>query len=40
MMTLDDLMEKLREQGVDDVREVKSARMESDGSISVVKRKK
>ena len=40
LMTVDDLRAKLREQGVEDVREVKSARMESDGTISVVKRKK
>jgi uncharacterized membrane protein YcaP (DUF421 family) len=33
-----ELMSKLREHGVDDVREVKSARIESDGTISVVKK--
>lgn len=37
MLTLDDLYAKLREQGVEDVRQVKAAFMESDGMISVVR---
>ena len=37
MLTLDDLHAKLREQGVEDVRQVKAAFMESDGMISVVR---
>jgi uncharacterized membrane protein YcaP (DUF421 family) len=37
MLTLDDLYAKLREQGVEDVRQVKAAYMESDGMISVVR---
>ena len=40
LMTIDDLLAKLREKGVEDIGEVKSARMEGDGAISVVKRKK
>ena len=34
----DELKAKLREQGVDDVREVAKAHMESDGQVSVIKR--
>jgi uncharacterized membrane protein YcaP (DUF421 family) len=37
MLTLEDLYAKLREQGVDDVRQVKAAFLESDGMISVVR---
>jgi uncharacterized membrane protein YcaP (DUF421 family) len=37
MLTLDDLYAKLREQGVEDVRQVKAAFMESDGMISVIR---
>ena len=35
-----ELMAKLREQGVDDVKEVKAAFFESDGNISVIKKKR
>lgn len=34
----DELKAKLREQGVDDVRQVAKAHMESDGQVSVIKR--
>ncbi|HET9207894.1 MAG TPA: YetF domain-containing protein [Burkholderiaceae bacterium] len=37
MLTLDDLYAKLREQGIEDVQQVKAAFMESDGMISVVR---
>jgi uncharacterized membrane protein YcaP (DUF421 family) len=37
MLTLEDLYAKLREQGVEDVSQVKAAFMESDGMISVVR---
>ncbi len=37
LLTKDELMSQLREQGVDDLGEVKSAYMEGDGHISVVK---
>ena len=37
MLTLDDLLGQLREQGVDDVREVKRSFIESDGHLSVIK---
>ena len=37
MLTLDDLHAQLREQGVEDVQQVKLAFMESDGMISVVR---
>jgi uncharacterized membrane protein YcaP (DUF421 family) len=37
LITADELMSHLREQGVKDLREVKSASMEGDGRISVVK---
>ena len=40
LMTVDDLMAKLREHGVETVDEVRNVRMEGDGEISVVKRKK
>ena len=36
-MTVDELMGKLREQGMDDVASVKLAMMESDGKFSVIK---
>ena len=39
MITEDELMGKLREQGVEDVSVVKRSFLESDGHISVVKRK-
>jgi len=38
-MTLEELQEKLREHGVSDVREVKGAYMESDGTVTVLKRR-
>ncbi len=37
MLTLDDLYSKLREQGVEDVQQVKAAFMEADGMISVIR---
>jgi uncharacterized membrane protein YcaP (DUF421 family) len=37
-VTEDELKSKLREQGVDDVRQVAKAVMESDGQVSVIKR--
>jgi uncharacterized membrane protein YcaP (DUF421 family) len=37
LITTDELMSHLREQGVKDLKEVKSAAMEGDGRISVVK---
>lgn len=37
-VTMDELTAKLRQQGVEDIREVKFAAMESNGDISVVKR--
>lgn len=39
LITEEELMSQLREQGVDDVDEVKEAFMESDGHISVVQKK-
>lgn len=38
LITVDELMSHLREQGVKDLREVRSAFMEGDGRISVVRR--
>lgn len=38
LMTVDELHSKLREQGVEDIAQVKSAYMESNGSISVIRR--
>lgn len=38
MVTLEELKAKLREQGLDGLDEVKVARMESDGQITVIKR--
>ncbi|HSI51845.1 MAG TPA: YetF domain-containing protein [Ideonella sp.] len=37
-LTVDDLMSELRKQGVDSVAEVRSALMEGDGEISVIRR--
>jgi uncharacterized membrane protein YcaP (DUF421 family) len=37
-VTEDELKSKLREQGVDDVQQVAKAHMESDGTVSVIKR--
>ncbi len=39
MLTLDDLMEQLREQGVEQLREVRSCCLEGDGHLSVIRRK-
>jgi uncharacterized membrane protein YcaP (DUF421 family) len=39
MLTEDDLRSKLRTQGVEDIGEVRAAYMESDGQISVLRRK-
>lgn len=40
LMTVDDLMSKLRQQGIYKLDEVRHACMESDGEISVIKRKR
>ena len=40
LITTEDLMEQLREQGIDDVGKVKEARLEADGNISVIKKEK
>ena len=37
MLTMEDLLEQLREQGVESVREVKRSFIESDGHLSVIK---
>ena len=37
-VTEQELASKLREQGVDDVKQVAKAHMESDGTVSVIKR--
>ena len=37
MLTRDDLLEQLREQGIDDVRSVRLCSLESDGHVSVLK---
>jgi len=37
-MSVDDLLGKLREHGVDDVRHVRAAQLESDGEMSVIRR--
>jgi uncharacterized membrane protein YcaP (DUF421 family) len=37
MMTIDDLMEQLREQGIEDVGQVKRCYLEADGRLSVIK---
>ncbi|MEO6463232.1 MAG: YetF domain-containing protein, partial [Candidatus Eisenbacteria bacterium] len=39
LITRDDLMEQLREQGIESVAEVKRAFLEADGRMSVIKRK-
>lgn len=39
MLTMDDLLGQLREQGVEDIREVKRSFIESDGHLSVIKYK-
>ena len=39
-MTMDDLLEALREEGVEQLGEVKVAYLESDGKVSVIKHKK
>ena len=39
MMTIDDLMEQLREQGVESVHEVRECHLESDGRMSVIRLK-
>jgi uncharacterized membrane protein YcaP (DUF421 family) len=36
-ITMEELLEKLREQGVEDVRDVKAAYLEGDGQISVIR---
>ena len=38
MVTRDELMAQLREQGVDDIAKVKSACLEGDGQFSVVRK--
>jgi uncharacterized membrane protein YcaP (DUF421 family) len=38
LMTIEDLLEQLRERGIEDVTGVKECSMESDGRISVIKR--
>jgi uncharacterized membrane protein YcaP (DUF421 family) len=38
LLTLDDLLEQLREQGVDDVSQVKRCYLEADGHLSVIRR--
>jgi uncharacterized membrane protein YcaP (DUF421 family) len=37
LVTVDELMSKLRQQGIEDLAEVKKAYMESDGEISVIR---
>ncbi len=37
LMTMDELHAQLREQGIEDLAEVKSARMEHDGQVSVIR---
>lgn len=39
LITIDELMAKLREEGVDQLQGVKTVTMESDGEISVIKKK-
>jgi uncharacterized membrane protein YcaP (DUF421 family) len=39
MLTVDELEQELREHGVDDVSEVSAAYMESDGKVTVLKRR-
>lgn len=38
MLSVDDLMGQLREEGIDDIHEVKLARLEGDGRLSVIRR--
>jgi Predicted membrane protein len=38
MITVDELMSKMREHGIDNLKDVKAATMESDGEISVISR--
>jgi len=38
LITVDELMSHIREQGVKDLREVQSAHMEGDGRMSVITR--
>jgi uncharacterized membrane protein YcaP (DUF421 family) len=38
MITKDELLQQLREQGVEDVKDVKGCYLESDGAISVIKK--
>ena len=38
LMSVDDLLGKLREHGVDDVAQVRAAHLESDGEMSVIRR--
>ena len=38
MISMDELMSQLREQGVEDVREVKKCYLEGDGHVSVIKK--
>jgi uncharacterized membrane protein YcaP (DUF421 family) len=38
LMSVDDLLGKLREHGVDDVGQVRAAHLESDGEMSVIRR--
>jgi uncharacterized membrane protein YcaP (DUF421 family) len=38
LMTRDDLLEQLREQGIDDIRDVKTCCLEGDGRMSVIRR--
>jgi uncharacterized membrane protein YcaP (DUF421 family) len=40
MLGRDELMSQLREEGIDDVKDVKVARLEGDGRLSVIKRSK
>jgi uncharacterized membrane protein YcaP (DUF421 family) len=37
LMTVDDLMSKLRQHGISELNEVRHAYMESDGEISIIK---
>jgi uncharacterized membrane protein YcaP (DUF421 family) len=39
LMTVEDLLGMLREQGIEDVGEVRAAYIESDGAVSVIKRR-
>jgi uncharacterized membrane protein YcaP (DUF421 family) len=38
LMTKADLLEQLREQGIDDVKQVKACRLEGDGRMSVIRK--